>query len=160
VGGASNTGGAVLRKFFTNEQLLQLSAQIDPSQASGLDYYPLTKAGERFPVNDPLLQPRLEPRPSDDAVFLQGEQQDTPVGLTGGLRRGCSCCQLSGCCCSVTPKLNGLPLVALDWRFMAASSWHTTCTYGVSEDSLPRVGIVYIRSLRTPLGCSFVAEGC
>lgn len=67
----------MLRKFFTNEQLQQLTAQIDTSQASGLDYYPLTKAGERFPVNDPLLQPCLEPRPSNDAVFLQGEQGHT-----------------------------------------------------------------------------------
>lgn len=32
---------------------------------------PLAAPGERFPVNDPGLQPRLEPRPADDAVFLQ-----------------------------------------------------------------------------------------
>lgn len=37
-----------------------------------LDYYPLTKPGERFPVNDPAMQPRLTPRPEDDARFLQG----------------------------------------------------------------------------------------
>lgn len=37
-----------------------------------LGYYPLTKAGERFPVADPTLQPALEPRPSDDALFLHG----------------------------------------------------------------------------------------
>jgi sugar (pentulose or hexulose) kinase len=73
VGGASNTGGAVLKQFFSGEQLQQLSSQIDPSCPSGLDYYPLTKPGERFPVNDPQLQPRLEPRPAGDALFLQGE---------------------------------------------------------------------------------------
>jgi sugar (pentulose or hexulose) kinase len=73
VGGASNTGGAVLKQFFSGEQLQQLSSQIDPNRPSGLDYYPLTKPGERFPVNDPQLQPRLEPRPDDDALFLQGE---------------------------------------------------------------------------------------
>ena len=28
--------------------------------------------GELFPVRDPHLAPRLEPRPEDDAVFLQG----------------------------------------------------------------------------------------
>lgn len=72
VGGASNTGGAVLKQFFSNDQLAHLSAQINADQPSGLDYYPLTKPGERFPVNDPQLQPRLEPRPADDAVFLQG----------------------------------------------------------------------------------------
>ncbi len=37
-----------------------------------LHYYPLTKPGERFPINDPTLQPVLTPRPSDDSVFLQG----------------------------------------------------------------------------------------
>ena len=45
---------------------------MDASRPTGLDYYPLTAPGERFPVNDPSLQPRLEPRPADDAVFLQG----------------------------------------------------------------------------------------
>jgi len=72
VGGASNTGGAVLRKYFTDQQLAALTARIDLSRPTGLDYYPLVTAGERFPVNDPALAPRLEPRPADDAVFLQG----------------------------------------------------------------------------------------
>jgi len=71
-GGASNTGGAVLKHFFTPGALEQLSQQIDPSQASTLDYYPLLQPGERFPVNDPQLQPRLTPRPGDDQEFLQG----------------------------------------------------------------------------------------
>lgn len=72
VGGASNTGGAVLQQFFSNKELVELSAQIDPQQVSPLDYYPLLKPGERFPINDPLLQPRLEPRPEDPAAFLHG----------------------------------------------------------------------------------------
>ena len=72
VGGASNSGGAVLRQLFSDQQLAQLSAAIDPSQVSPLDYYPLPAAGERFPVNDPLLAPRLEPRPEDDTQFLHG----------------------------------------------------------------------------------------
>lgn len=80
VGGASNTGGAVLRQYFTSEQLQQLSAKIDPSQPSGLHYYPLTKPGERFPVNDPQLQPQLAPRPADDAQFLQGGCVYSTVG--------------------------------------------------------------------------------
>jgi hypothetical protein len=73
VGGASNSGGAVLRQLFSDQQLTDLSAGIDPSVASPLDYYPLPAPGERFPVNDPQLQPRLEPRPADDALFLHGE---------------------------------------------------------------------------------------
>ncbi len=72
VGGGSNSGGAVLRRFFNDEQMAALSAQIDPQQPNGLDYYPLNKPGERFPLNAPQLPPRLEPRPDDDALFFQG----------------------------------------------------------------------------------------
>ena len=71
-GGASNTGGGALAAHFTPEQIAALSASLDPDQPSGLDYYPLSKPGERFPVNDPAMLPRLEPRPGDDAVFLHG----------------------------------------------------------------------------------------
>ena len=71
-GGASNSGGAVLRQFFDDATLMALSARIDPTQASGLDYYPLPKNGERFPVNDPAMTPRMTPRPADDALFLHG----------------------------------------------------------------------------------------
>ncbi|XP_010028637.2 D-ribulose kinase isoform X2 [Eucalyptus grandis] len=72
VGGASNTGGAVLRQIFTDEQLEKLSKQIDPSEASPLDYYPLQTAGERFPVADPNMMPRLLPRPESDVQYLHG----------------------------------------------------------------------------------------
>lgn len=72
VGGASNTGGAILRKFFTDTDLESLSCQIDASKESQLDYYPLLKEGDRFPINDPHLAPRLEPRPDDPVEFLHG----------------------------------------------------------------------------------------
>lgn len=72
VGGASNTGGGVLRQFFSDDDLARLSAQIDPDTPSSLDYYPLTKPGERFPINDPHLPPRMDPRPNDDSAFLHG----------------------------------------------------------------------------------------
>ncbi len=71
-GGASNAGGAVLRHFFDDRTLAALSEKIDPDLASPLDYVPLPKTGERFPVNDPALAPRLAPRPADDAEFLHG----------------------------------------------------------------------------------------
>ncbi|MDD5241885.1 MAG: FGGY-family carbohydrate kinase [Sulfuricella sp.] len=71
-GGASSSGGAVLRSFFTNEQIEILSSGIDPETNSGLDYYPLTKPGERFPFNDPDLAPRMSPRPENDTRFLHG----------------------------------------------------------------------------------------
>ncbi len=72
VGGASNAGGAVLRQFFRDDELRRLSARVDPEADSPLDYYPLPATGERFPVADPLLAPRLSPRPADDAAFLHG----------------------------------------------------------------------------------------
>ncbi|WJX51376.1 D-ribulose kinase [Trifolium repens] len=72
VGGASNTGGVVLRQLFTDDQLEKLSEQINPSQISLLDYYPLPKVGERFPIADPELAPRLLPRPENDVEYLHG----------------------------------------------------------------------------------------
>ncbi|XP_031271611.1 D-ribulose kinase isoform X1 [Pistacia vera] len=72
VGGASNTGGAVLRQIFTDEQLQKLSEHINPMEASPLDYYPLKAAGERFPVADPKMLPRLNPRPQSDVEYLHG----------------------------------------------------------------------------------------
>lgn len=72
VGGASNTGGAVLSNFFDVSEIERLSLAIDPDQVPALDYYPLNQPGERFPINDPNLQPRLSPRPADDAEFLHG----------------------------------------------------------------------------------------
>lgn len=71
-GGASNTGGAALSQFFSSKRLREISARIDPCTSTGLDYYPLPAPGERFPINDPALAPRLTPRPDDDAAFLQG----------------------------------------------------------------------------------------
>ena len=71
-GGASNTGGAVLRQFFTDAELERYSREIDLEEPSGLDYYPLLKIGDRFPINDPNLPPRLEPRPDNPVEFLHG----------------------------------------------------------------------------------------
>lgn len=72
VGGASNSGGAVLRQHFSDAQLAELSARINPARRTCLEYYPLPAQGERFPVNDPGLAPKLTPRPRDEVKFLQG----------------------------------------------------------------------------------------
>ena len=72
VGGASNTGGAVLRHFFSDAELESISCQIEAQKESALDYYPLLKPGDRFPINDPHLLPRLEPRPTEPVAFLHG----------------------------------------------------------------------------------------
>lgn len=71
-GGASNAGGGVLRRFFSDDLLAELSRQIDPERNSGLTLRPLPGRGERFPVDDPDLQPVLEPRPVSDALYLHG----------------------------------------------------------------------------------------
>lgn len=69
-GGASNAGGNILLQYFSIEEVEQLSRQINPDEPTGLDYYPLSAPGERFPKNDPQLSPCLEPRPSSDVLFL------------------------------------------------------------------------------------------
>ncbi|MEA5470898.1 FGGY-family carbohydrate kinase [Spirulina sp. 06S082] len=71
-GGASNTGGAVLRHFFGDEELQRLSSQIEGDRESPLQYYPLLTVGERFPISDSHLAPQLEPRPENPVAFLHG----------------------------------------------------------------------------------------
>jgi sugar (pentulose or hexulose) kinase len=71
-GGASNSGGGVLRAYFDPDRLEALSRRIDPDRPSGLDYYPLPCRGERFPRNDPGLSPRISPIPSDPVRLLHG----------------------------------------------------------------------------------------
>lgn len=73
VGGASNVGCAVLRQqMFSENELEECSMLIDPADESPLQYYPLTKTGERFPVPDAKKQPVLEPVPEDRTAFLHG----------------------------------------------------------------------------------------
>ncbi|MBI5451747.1 MAG: FGGY-family carbohydrate kinase [Gammaproteobacteria bacterium] len=84
VGGASNCGGATLLQFFTAEQMQSLTPRLTPNTPTGLNYYPLPARGERFPVNDPNLEPRLQPRPADPALFFQGLLE----GLTAVEYRG------------------------------------------------------------------------
>ncbi len=71
VGGASNAGAGILLQFFSANDLDELSRQIDPKRPTGLSLLPLAAKGERFPVDDPELAPRLEPRPISDALYLQ-----------------------------------------------------------------------------------------
>nr|WP_298685011.1 FGGY-family carbohydrate kinase [uncultured Dongia sp.] len=71
-GGASNSGGAALLAQFDAARIAELTSQLDPAHPTGLDYYPLSKPGERFPINDPDLAPRLTPRPASDVTFFQG----------------------------------------------------------------------------------------
>ena len=71
-GGASNTGGGALLAHFSAAEIADLSSRVNPSIPTGLDYYPLPCPGERFPIADPTLPPRIAPRPQDPARYLQG----------------------------------------------------------------------------------------
>ncbi|MEY4806142.1 MAG: hypothetical protein RLZZ206_531 [Cyanobacteriota bacterium] len=84
VGGASNAGAGILRRFFNDAQIAALSRQIDPSQPTGLTLRPLLGIGERFPQDDPTLEAVLEPRPVGDARYLQALLE----GLTAIEREG------------------------------------------------------------------------
>ncbi len=70
-GGASNSGGAVLRQHFSDEAIQRMTPALKPQFATGLDYYPLPAQGERFPINDPDKLPRLTPCPNDPVTFFQ-----------------------------------------------------------------------------------------
>ena len=69
-GGASNAGAGILRRFFNDDLLIELSRQIDPEKNSGIKLLPLPSKGDRFPIDDPSLEPVLEPRPVSDSLYL------------------------------------------------------------------------------------------
>jgi hypothetical protein len=71
-GGASNSGGAALLMHFTADEMDRLTPLLRPEKPTGLDYYPLPKPGERFPIADPTLAGRIAPRPAEKDRFFQG----------------------------------------------------------------------------------------
>lgn len=85
-GGASNSGGGVLLDYFTPQQMSQMEDELKPEAPTGFDYYPLSRPGERFPIADPHLPPRLSPRPESDVEFfqamLEGISEIERVGYT------------------------------------------------------------------------------
>ncbi len=69
-GGASNAGCGILSKFFSDLEIKELSRQINTSKKTSLNLLPLNSRGERFPVNNPFLEPILGPRPISDSLYL------------------------------------------------------------------------------------------
>ena len=75
VGGASNVGCKILRRFnFDDDELERLSTDdlfdhydTDPFGVA----YPLCDTGERFPTNDPHLEPKLPPDDGDRRLLLR-----------------------------------------------------------------------------------------
>lgn len=73
IGGASNVGCAILRQEkFSNDELNELSKDMDVTENSPLVYYPLTKKGERFPIADGSKEPILTPKPDTRSEYLKG----------------------------------------------------------------------------------------
>ncbi|MGJ4886732.1 FGGY-family carbohydrate kinase [Bradyrhizobium sp. HKCCYLRH3099] len=70
-GGASNSGGAALLAHFSADDMDRMTPLLRPDEPIGLGYYPLPKPGERFPIADPALAPRITPRPAEDHRFFQ-----------------------------------------------------------------------------------------
>ena len=58
-GGASNTGGAVLRHYFDDGQIAALTPRLRPDSPAGLDYYPLLRPGAPMASKPGCLQFRL-----------------------------------------------------------------------------------------------------
>ena len=71
-GGASNSGGGVLKSLFTDDELISLSEKMNLGLDTGLNYYPLPSIGERFPVADANMKPVMYPVPDDRHIYLQG----------------------------------------------------------------------------------------
>ncbi len=69
-GGASNAGCGILSNFFSDLEIKELSRQINTSKKTTLNLLPLNSRGERFPINDPFLEPILHPRPVSDSLYL------------------------------------------------------------------------------------------
>lgn len=143
VGGASNTGGNVLKQFFTREELSELSLKIPRDRSSGLDYYPLTKPGERFPINDPTFAPRLTPRPATPEHFLHG--------LLEGMAR----IEAQGY--QLLQSLGATPLVKL---FSAGGGAHNP-TWTAIRQQYMAAPLELATSTETSLGAAWLAQrGC
>lgn len=73
-GGASNSGCKVLSEIFDQQQLDELSQQLDPETETGLNYtaLPAGSRGERFPEANVSLEPCITPVPDNQVTYLQG----------------------------------------------------------------------------------------
>ena len=76
VGGASNSGGQVLRHFYSIEQLKLLNHKITNEDIQAFlnmkpeAFYPLITPGERFPILDTQHPPKLPPLPKCTAIEI------------------------------------------------------------------------------------------
>ena len=83
VGGASNSGGAVLLKYFNLNEIKQSVSQLCQAEnamawqtQSNPGYYPLSRPGERFPIANPTLQPILPELPELSRLINSNKRSD------------------------------------------------------------------------------------
>ena len=148
-GGASNSGGRVLRLYFSDGEMAQLSSRLRPDQPTGLDYYPLPAPGERFPVNDPALRPRISPIPEDRATFFQALLEGMARIEKAGYERlqalgapapthifSCGGGSRNSAWTAIRRNVSGVPIsTAVTYR---SGLWQRTA--GQARDSLPMPG--------------------
>jgi len=76
LGGASNSGGASLLRFFSLAEIQEMTPALKPQHPTGFDYYPLPANGERFPIADPAFKPRIPQHmpdnPAERLLHFQG----------------------------------------------------------------------------------------
>jgi D-ribulokinase len=70
-GGASNSGGGALQRFFSTDEVEALTPCLRPDAPIDLGWHPLPATGERFPVADPDLGFAPTDIPADRGRFLQ-----------------------------------------------------------------------------------------
>ncbi len=149
-GGASNSGGSVLRSYFSDADMDRLEAKLDPDRPTGLDYYPLLAPGERFPVNDPDLPPRLAPRPKSEARFLQGLLE----GIAAIEARGYSVLSALGAPCVKSIYTTGGGAKSKSWNRIRARALGLQLSGAVSEDASYGTARIAAGRFMNPVGCA------
>ena len=67
----ANTGPAGIYRYLPETCVQTLLDDLQPNKSFNLDLYPLPSVGEQFPLADSRMRSITEPRPKDDAEFLQ-----------------------------------------------------------------------------------------
>jgi xylulokinase len=85
VGGASNTGGAVLLKEYSLAEIEYLAHSLNPSTLTDHAlhitdaYYPLSSIGERFPISDDSFRPKMPQKPKHSLIINATSSNDLAV---------------------------------------------------------------------------------
>ncbi len=71
VSATANTGLTGVYRYLPEARLPELLDNLQVEKPLNLDLYPLPDVGEQFPLTNPRMRSIAEPRPEDDATFLQ-----------------------------------------------------------------------------------------